>query len=94
MNLWKCLLSISYSIVYSTNLISLDNNIYITLTDYNAGTISVTLYDPQGVAVFDYSVNSNVDNNTFLIPSQEIDKIRFSFSEFTGKFRCEIAPTD
>ena len=86
--------NISYSVVYSTNLYSVDNNLYLNLIDYSSGIIFVTVYDPQGLAIFNYSLNSDVDNNTFSIKAQEIDKVRFSFSGFTGKFRFEIAPTN
>jgi hypothetical protein len=86
--------NISYSVVYSPNLNTANNNVYLTLTDHASGGIFVTVYDPSGEAIFSYGLNSNVDNNTFSIFSREVDKIKFSFENFTGKFRFEIAPTN
>jgi hypothetical protein len=86
--------NVSYSAVYSPIIISVDNNINLNLNDYTSGNIYVTLLDPDNVTIFFYNLSNNLKDSTISLPGQEIDKIKFSFNNFTGKFRFEIAPTD
>lgn len=84
--------NISYTVDYSPNLSSTNNYVYLNLTNYTSGGIVITVYNPGGSTIFSNGINNNVDNNTFAIFAQDVNKIQFSFVNFTGKFRFEIAP--
>jgi hypothetical protein len=85
--------NISYTVVIPTNISSVNNNLYFTLYGYNSGGVFISLYNSSGEDIFDYSLNNNEDGYFVTIFSQDIDKIKFSFTNFTGKFKFEIAPS-
>ena len=82
--------NISYNVTNSTYLTGSQNNLLFTVTDHSSGNINVTVFNPAGDDVTEYNLNLNGSGYFINLSGTLIDKIKFNFNNFSGKFKLEI----